>query len=90
MPRRGSPYGPAYQRARAQLLARNPRCHYCPHPASTADHVPPLALHHHREGSGCCHLVPACPPCQVTGGRGGWSLANNIRAGRTSPPSPNA
>ena len=39
-------------------------CHRCGAPASELDHVPPLALHTHVEGSGCCVSLPACGPCQ--------------------------
>jgi hypothetical protein len=28
------------------------------------DHQPPLALHFHVEGSGCCRVLPACGDCQ--------------------------
>jgi hypothetical protein len=30
-----------------------------------ADHQPPLSLHDHVEGSGCCVLVPSCQPCSL-------------------------
>lgn len=52
-------YGPAYQRARAALLAGNPRCHWCGAAATTADHEPPLEVVGHPHLS----LVPACGPC---------------------------
>lgn len=65
MPRRGSPYGPAYDRARRVLLAGRPMCVHCRRRLATeADHQPPLTLHVHRNGAGCCRLVPACGPCQ--------------------------
>jgi hypothetical protein len=66
MPRRNSPYGPAYQKARAAILAGNPICAHinCTRPASEADHQPPLSRHRHRNGSGCCRLLPSCGPCQ--------------------------
>ena len=64
MPRRGSPYGPAHERRRRLLIRPGARCHQCGAPASEVDHVPPLALHHHVEGSGCCRSLPACGPCQ--------------------------
>jgi hypothetical protein len=32
--------------------------------ADTANPYPPLALHHHISGSGCCRLLPACLRCQ--------------------------
>lgn len=52
-------YGAAYRAARAQLLAGNPRCHWCGAPATTADHEPPLDEVGHPHLS----LVPACGPC---------------------------
>lgn len=65
MPRRGSPYGPAYDRARRMLLAGGPVCAHCRRRRATeADHQPPLAMHRHVNGSGCCALVPSCGPCQ--------------------------
>lgn len=64
MPRRGSPYGPAHERRRKALLGPGATCHLCGALATELDHVPPLALHHHREGSGCCEELPACGPCQ--------------------------
>jgi len=30
---------------------------------SVLDHQPPLTLHHHVEGSGCCISVPSCSDC---------------------------
>lgn len=67
MPRAGSPYGPTYERERRELLAGRPRCAVrlvCNgSPATEADHQPPLKLHVHVEGSGCCVLVPSCGPC---------------------------
>ena len=68
MPRRGSPYGPGHERRRKALLGPGALCHYCGNPATELDHVPPLALHEHVEGSGCCHLLPACGPCQRSQG----------------------
>lgn len=57
-------YGANYRRARRALLASHPLCAYgCGRPATEADHQPPLALHDHRAGSGCCGLVPSCGPC---------------------------
>jgi hypothetical protein len=32
-------------------------------PATEIDHVPPLVLHQHLSGSGCCHLRPSCHDC---------------------------
>ena len=39
-------------------------CHLCGEPASELDHQPPLAVHRHVEGSGCCRVLPACGDCQ--------------------------
>jgi len=33
-----------------------------------ADHQPPLAVHDHVDGSGCCVLVPSCQPCSLVQG----------------------
>lgn len=69
MPRRGSPYGPAYERERRAILHGNPPCwRGCGRPATTGDHQPPLTLHEHVEpwpSSGCCRLLPACAECQA-------------------------
>src|SRR5262245_6672645 len=82
MPRQGSPYGRAYRRARALLLADRPDCaHGCGRPATEADHQPPLARHAHLEGSGCCVLVPSCGPCQR-------QQALDLSLGRDLPPVP--
>jgi len=59
MPRRGSPYGKAYQLARMRLLASKPMCAWCGvNPATTADHDPPVA-----EVGYHLNLVPACGKC---------------------------
>lgn len=52
-------YGHAYQRARAALLAGSPKCHWCPAPATTADHEPPIEV----AGGPHLQLVPACQKC---------------------------
>ncbi|MDP9459515.1 MAG: HNH endonuclease [Actinomycetota bacterium] len=49
---------PAYQRARARVLADNPTCVYCGRPADTADHVIALA-----EGGTHDQLVSCCRSC---------------------------
>lgn len=66
MPRRGSPYGPAYQRVRRAQLGQpcELRLVCDGTPGTSSDHDPPLARHTHVEGSGCCILRPACMPCQ--------------------------
>ena len=42
--------------------------HGCGRVAMTADHQPPLSLHEHVEGSGCCTLVPSCKRCSMEQG----------------------
>ena len=84
MPRRGSPYGPEYERFRRAMLTRGDVCVHCLARgvrvlAAEPDHQPPLTRHAHVEGSGCCILVPSCSPCQR---RQGIDLANETRAGR--------
>jgi hypothetical protein len=84
MPRRGSPYGPGYQRVRRLLLgypcALRLVCDGAP--ADSADHFPALSLHAHVEGSGCCILRPACLPCQFEQGRRLGRRARRYRAVR--------
>lgn len=58
---------PSYRAAAAELRAR-PRSCRCGAPATTLDHVPPLALHHHVRGSGCCVYVAMCVPCNLGAG----------------------
>ena len=62
------PYGTQYRRERDALLAVPRACELrlvCGGAvADSADHDPPLALHDHRPGSGCCRLRPACLACQ--------------------------
>src|SRR5882672_1705931 len=86
MPRRGSPYGPAYQRTRRLLLAGRPWCVHCLAEgrrvvATEADHQPPLARHRHVDGSGCCRLVPSCAPHQR-------QQAMHLALGRPTPAAP--
>jgi len=72
MPRAGSPYSGSYARRRAALIGRpcSLRLPGCTGVADSADHRPPLRLHAHVQGSGCCELVPACLRCQKSqGGR---------------------
>ncbi len=56
-------YGRAYRKARAELLAGGPRCHWqgpkCTGLATTADHNPPLEQVRRPHLS----LVPACAAC---------------------------
>jgi len=82
MPRRGSPYGPDYQRARAALLAGRPRCACgCGRLADSADHDPPLHRHRHIPGTGCCRLVAMRLGCNIRRS-GGWRAANAVRRAR--------
>jgi hypothetical protein len=61
--------GYRFQQARKALLADGPICVHCRRrPASVADHQPPLAVHDHVEGSGCCVLVPSCQACSLVQG----------------------
>jgi hypothetical protein len=63
MPRRE--YSGSYQRARKELLAAGRICVHCQiRPATRSDHQPPLSLHRHVPGSGCCVLVPSCYECE--------------------------
>lgn len=79
-------YDSAYERERKGMLARDPVCWRCGREATTADHVPPLALHAHVAGSGCCVLEPACARCNYRdGGRiGGKRRAARRRAVRAA------
>ena len=52
----------AYQDARRELIGQ-PCAHNCGRVGTEADHQPPLSLHSHVEGSGCCVLVPSCHRC---------------------------
>lgn len=58
-------YDHHHAKARVELLANDPWCAHCGNPAEIADHQPPLALHDHVRGSGCCVLVPSCRPCSL-------------------------
>ena len=82
MARRGSPYGPAHQRLRKALIVPGAKCHVCGAQATELDHVPPLALHEHHEGSGCCRSLPACDDCQ----RAQADALGRNRHGTTPPP----
>jgi hypothetical protein len=89
VPRRDSPYGGRYELERQQLLALRLPCHLrlvCDGvPADSADHDPPLALHAHVNGSGCCRLVPACLDCQRVQGKQVAVLLRRRRAERPVP-----
>lgn len=83
-----SSYGRDYQRERAKLLQSRHVCELalvCKGLgiAVSADHQPPLSLHDHRPGSGCCVLIPACLDCQrVQGGQ----LRRGVRRFDRTPP----
>jgi hypothetical protein len=70
---RGSAYDYRYRKLRQKLLAQPQSCYLrlvCNGQlADTADHDPPLTLHDHVAGSGCCVLIPACSDCQHEQGR---------------------
>jgi 5-methylcytosine-specific restriction endonuclease McrA len=69
----------AYVAARRRLKSNPAPCWKgCGNTATTIDHVPPLALHHHT-GRGCCELRPACPSCNY---RDGARIAARRRAAR--------
>lgn len=58
-------YGGAYRTQRLELLADGPTCVHCGlRRATRADHQPPLSMHVHAPGSGCCTLVPSCLACE--------------------------
>ena len=65
----GARYGYQHQKARAALLAEHDVCSHCgkavgwDEKPGVADHQPPLALHAHAEGTGCCDLIPSCATC---------------------------
>jgi hypothetical protein len=58
-------YSAPYQTERRELLAgpAGQFCFHCGEPATEADHQPPLALHRHTSGTGCCVLIASCGPC---------------------------
>lgn len=60
---------PGYLAALEVLAHGDIGCWYgCGARATSPDHWPPLSLHDHEPGSGCCELRPACLPCQLSGG----------------------
>ena len=63
VPRQARGHGAEYQRARRELLADHPRCHWCGAPATTADYAAPWS-----RGGTLASLVPACGRCNY--GRG--------------------
>jgi 5-methylcytosine-specific restriction endonuclease McrA len=53
-----------YYAERRRVLTPGARCHYCPAPATTVDHVVPVA----RGGGHAGNLVPACTSCNASKG----------------------
>ena len=75
-------YRGEYLRERQLLAAVPTLCQLriagvCTGRATSLDHQPPLALHHHVEGSSCCLRIPACLACKLKAGR--WNVANAKR-----------
>src|SRR5262245_53273235 len=71
-----------YRRAKRLLSGAGVPCAHCKvELATTLDHYPPLAMHKHRAGSGCCRLIPSCASCNAEGGvavqRGEWRAAGD-------------
>lgn len=82
-----NPYGRAHQ-AERQALLPHAYGQPCPGPCGRTmhagmrldlDHVPPLALHHHTPGSGCCHGRIVCARCNRAAGA---RLGNRLRRQR--------
>ena len=72
-----------YLREREELLAAGDPCWMCGGPATEADHQPPVKLHAHVDGTGCCELWPACRRCQAEQGfKLGWGRQGPV------PPTP--
>jgi hypothetical protein len=63
------PYDANYRRLRQLLLDPPVQCAHCQRRrATTLDHDPPLAMHVHRNGTGCCRHIPSCEQCNRSGG----------------------
>lgn len=88
MPRKGSPYGPLYEKTRRALIGQPCEillaCSGAP--ATSADHDPPLSRHNHVEGAGCCRLRPACAICQKVQGRALAVETHRLKAHGLTPP----
>ena len=80
MPRKGSPYSGSYRKERLRVLGFPCQLKLAcsGSPADSADHFPPLNMHDHLNGSGCCVLRPACMACQ-------WRQAQLLAAGQHVP-----
>lgn len=77
---------PGYLRARRLTIGSGVVCAHCKvELATTLDHYPPLAMHKHRAGTGCCRLIPSCAACNAAGGvavlRGEWRPNDPAAAG---------
>jgi hypothetical protein len=81
------PYGRAHRDARSRLLADDPPCSTpgCANLATVADHQPPIALHEHVNGTGCCVLAPQCADCSA---RQGALIAQLLRHARRQDAAP--
>lgn len=64
-----------YHRQRTALLASSEGqfCIHCGARATEADHQPPLSLHRHVPGTGCCRLVSSCFDCGRKQGGALWN-----------------
>ena len=60
-------------RTRAEIIAREPRCIYCPAPAVTVEHMPPVGMFRERERPGAMEYG-ACEVCN-NGTRGSDAVA---------------
>ncbi len=61
--RQKTAYGHHYRKQREAVLAEATACWSCGAVPTETDHQPPLALHDHVEGTGCCELLPSCHSC---------------------------
>ena len=76
------PYNDPAHRAAVAAIKRAPTpCWMCGRPATTIDHVPPLALHTHTRGTSCCEHRPACGRCNYGAGR---AIALRARGGTST------
>jgi hypothetical protein len=78
-------YGRQHRRARNLLLDPPVPCAHCRRQVATElDNDPPLAMHRHRQGTGCCRLIPSCGDCNRSGGvlvaQGLWRPGANVVA----------
>lgn len=86
MSARAAHYGAHHERARAVLLELHPWCQNGDgRPSAVADHDPPIALHKHIEGTGCCSYRATCIDCSR---RQGADVAAVLRAQRNEPAAP--